>query len=120
MSETKPKAVDLLFADLCSEQMEPKREYAFHSFRRYRFDFAYPPLLLAIEVDGRGRHQTEKGEREDQQKLNAAVESGWKVLRYPARSIECKKRRERIVEQVKRIVCGISDEQEASIVLSGD
>jgi very-short-patch-repair endonuclease len=116
----KPKADDLLFEDLKREQMEPKREYEFHSYRNWRFDFAYPPLMLAIEVSGRGRHQTPKGYNEDAQKMNAAVESGWRVLNYPYSIVATKKRRERIIEQIKRIVCGISDEEEASIVISGD
>ena len=116
----KPPAADLLFADLTRDVAEPKREYAFHGVKQWRFDFAYPPLLLAIEVDGRGRHQTTKGFQEDCQKTNAAIEAGWKVLRYPTVSVNCHKRRARIVEQIKRIVCGVECEESAAVVLVGE
>ncbi len=116
----KISAADLLFADLCREVAEPKREYAFHSVKNWRFDFAYPPLLLAIEVDGKGRHQTDAGRTEDMQKHNAACELNWKVLHYPASRVSTHKRRERIVEQIKRIVCGVECEESAAVVLSGE
>ena len=38
----------------------PEREVRFHKTRRWRFDFAYPEKLLAIEIHGgvwsKGRH----------------------------------------------------------------
>jgi very-short-patch-repair endonuclease len=117
---TKPKATDLLYADLRAAQMEPKCEYAFHGHKGWRFDFAYPPLMLAIEVDGKGRHQLDAGYREDCDKLNAALELGWRVLRYPARSVETNKRRERIVEQIRRVVCGVECEASSACVLNGE
>jgi len=117
----KPESVeDLLFRDLAVEMIAPKRQYAFHSVRGWLFDFAYPPLLLAIEVEGKGRHQTDKGCREDAEKHNAALALGWKVLRYPASSIRTNKRRERIVEQIKRIVCDVVCEESDAVVLVGD
>ena len=63
------------------------REHVFHPTRGWRFDFAWPELKLAVELDGRGRHQTVKGTRGDCEKLNAAVILGWRVLRYPATDI---------------------------------
>ncbi len=63
------------------------REHVFHPKRGWRFDFAWPELKLAVELDGRGRHQTVKGTRGDCEKLNAAVILGWRVLRYPATDI---------------------------------
>ncbi len=63
------------------------REHRFHPMRKWRFDFAWPNLKLAVELDGRGRHQTVKGAREDCAKHNAAVILGWRVLRYPATDI---------------------------------
>lgn len=120
MATTKPKADDLLYADLQAAGMEPVREHIFHGERAWRFDLAYPPLSLAIEVDGRGRHQTPKGYAEDCQKLNAAIELNWKVLRFPVSYVQCKKRRERIVEQIRRIVCGVVCEDSAACVLIGE
>jgi very-short-patch-repair endonuclease len=63
--------------DLC-------REHVFHPTRKWRFDFAFPSVKLAIEVDGRGRHQTVTGARADHEKQNAAIALGWKVMRFAA------------------------------------
>lgn len=60
------------------------REFRFHPERRWRFDVAFPSQRLAIEVDGRGRHQTVAGVRADCEKHNEAVRLGWRVLRFPA------------------------------------
>lgn len=120
MTRAKPNAEDMLYDDLLAEGMPPVRQHVFHGEKLWRFDFAYPPLMLAIEVDGRGRHQTDKGRTEDCDKLNAASELGWKILRYPAGRITVRKRRERIVEQIKRCVCGISCEISSACVLVGE
>lgn len=62
----------------------PVREYRFHETRRWRFDFAWPSHMVAVEIDGRGRHQTVDGVRKDCEKHNTATLRGWRVLRYPA------------------------------------
>lgn len=64
------------------------REYRFHPTRKWRFDFAIPELKLAVEIEGRGRHQTVDGFRKDCEKYNAALLLGWRVLRFPA--TDCK------------------------------
>lgn len=60
------------------------REYRFHPDRRWRFDFAWPDLALAVEIEGRGRHQTVVGFRHDCEKYNEAIAGGWRVMRFPA------------------------------------
>jgi very-short-patch-repair endonuclease len=60
------------------------REYRFHPTRRWRFDFAFPSVKLAVEIDGRGKHQTVAGVRADCEKANEAIRMGWRVLRFPA------------------------------------
>lgn len=64
---------------------EPVREYRFHAERRWRFDLAWPALMLAVELDGLthegGRHQRPRGYTEDARKLLAAAVDGWTVLR---------------------------------------
>jgi hypothetical protein len=62
----------------------PEREFKFHPERRWRFDFCWPALKLAVEIEGRGRHQTFVGFRNDCEKYNEALRLGWRVLRYPA------------------------------------
>lgn len=65
---------------------EPVREYRFHGFRRWRFDFAWPELKLAAEVEGGtwtgGRHTRGSGFEKDCEKYNSATALGWKVYRF--------------------------------------
>ena len=76
-------------------------EYRFHPSRRWRFDFAHPGLLLAIEVDGSvwvaGRHTRGAGFIKDCEKINEAQMMGWKVLRYTPQQMR------EILRDVKRI-----------------
>jgi len=60
------------------------REFRFHPTRKWRFDFASPRLRVAVEIEGRGRHQTVAGVRSDCEKYNAATAAGWRVFRFPA------------------------------------
>ena len=64
---------------------DPTRELRFAPPRRWRFDFAWPDLMVALEVDGgtwtRGRHSRPGGFEADCEKLNAAASLGWRVLR---------------------------------------
>lgn len=62
-------------------------EYRFALPRLYRFDFAWPGLLIAVELEGGiwngGRHTQARGFIEDARKYNLAAEMGWTLLRYP-------------------------------------
>lgn len=64
----------------------PEREHAFHASRRWRFDFAWPDRLLAVELEGGswvgGRHGRGAGTAKDCEKYNAAATDGWAVLRF--------------------------------------
>ena len=70
---------------------QPEREYRFHPTRRWRFDFAWPQLMVAVEVEGgtwaQGRHTRGAGFERDADKLNAATSLGWCVFRYTAMRI---------------------------------
>lgn len=57
------------------------REYRFHPERGWRFDFAFPSLKFAIEVDGSG-HQRFAGADKDNEKLNEAARLGWRIMRF--------------------------------------
>ena len=63
----------------------PVKEHRFHPVRRWRFDFAWPERLFAVEVDGaifvRGRHTRGVGVEKDFEKMAEAMLSGWRVLR---------------------------------------
>jgi len=64
---------------------QPEREYRFHLARQWRFDFAYPKLKVAIEVDGgvytKGRHTRGAGFEDDCEKMAWAAILGWFVIR---------------------------------------
>jgi len=74
---------------------EPVTEHPFakHLGRRWRFDFAWPALMLAVEVDGGawvpggGRHTRGAGFAADHDKFNRATLLGWWVLRFTSRHL---------------------------------
>jgi very-short-patch-repair endonuclease len=69
-----------------ADGLTPEREYAFHPTRKWRFDFAWPDIKLAVEVEGK-RHLTYAGFIEDCAKYNTATIMGWRVLRYVPRMV---------------------------------
>lgn len=60
-------------------------EYKFHHARKWRFDFAWPAQLVAVEIEGgvwsRGRHTRGAGYIADAIKYNEAALAGWRVIR---------------------------------------
>jgi hypothetical protein len=116
------------------EGIEPVPEYRFHPTRRWRFDFAFPDLKLAIEIQGMGRtapafchkckkacvcprckkmtvvhhaggHQTPKGMRNDCDKHNAAILMGWRILVFATSDYDPV----RWVDITQRAICGVED-----------
>ncbi len=77
----------------------PEREYRFHDTRKWRFDFAWPDEMLAVEIDG---GIWVGGHRQDRGRNNAAQVLGWRVLRYT--TDEMQDRPIQIVEQVANIL----------------
>ena len=65
---------------------EPKRELVFFKGRRWRFDFAWPELMVAVEVEGgiwvNGAHSRGAHFLSDCEKYNTATRQGWKVFRF--------------------------------------
>lgn len=62
---------------------EPVRQFVVRcGDRTYRIDFAYPDLLLAVEVDGVAWHGTAADRRRDRQRVRALEALGWTVLRF--------------------------------------
>ncbi|HVM09557.1 MAG TPA: type IV toxin-antitoxin system AbiEi family antitoxin domain-containing protein [Acidimicrobiales bacterium] len=53
-----------------------------HAVGPYRVDFAYPELLIAIEVDGYAVHASPTSLRRDLERQNYLVGLGWTVLRF--------------------------------------
>jgi very-short-patch-repair endonuclease len=68
--------------------LTPEREYQFAPPRKWRFDFYFPEIKLAVEIEGGygGRHQR-TGFATDMEKYNAAVKGGIMVLRYTTQMV---------------------------------
>ncbi len=67
---------------------EPVTEWAFAKALRsrgWKFDYAWPELRVALEVEGGGwiggRHNSGMGSLEDMEKYNTAIELGWFVVK---------------------------------------
>ena len=62
-------------------------EFRFHTDRRWRFDLAWPALMVAFEREGmarrggKSRHTTFSGFQADCEKYNTAAILGWRVIR---------------------------------------
>lgn len=60
--------------------------WATHLGRQWRFDFAWPDYLIAVECEGgtwvQGRHSRGKPFESDCEKYNAAAAEGWRVFRF--------------------------------------
>lgn len=81
-----------------------ERELMLIPGRRFRFDFLLAEFALVIEVEGGtwsgGRHTTGAGFKSDCVKYNAALELGYRVLRYTTDMVT----RGEAIAQVERIV----------------
>lgn len=80
-------SIERIFSQLCKQSglPEPVTEYKFHVARKWRFDYAWPLQMIALEVEGGiwtgGRHTRGSGFLKDVEKYNAAAVHGWRVLR---------------------------------------
>lgn len=83
----------LAFQIKAAKLQKPEEEFRFHPERRWRFDFAYPDLKIAIECEGgtwlkkAGRHNRGLGFEKDCEKYNEAAILGWHVLRFTSSMI---------------------------------
>lgn len=63
----------------------PTPEHQFHETRKWRFDFAWLPEKVALEVEGGiysgGAHTRGKHFESDALKYNTATVMGWRILR---------------------------------------
>lgn len=74
------------------ETPAPRKEYRFCEARAWRFDFAWPSLKLAVEIEGGarsgGRHTTGSGFAADCEKYSAAAILGWSVIRATGEQVK--------------------------------
>lgn len=87
---------DDLFISICKSLKlnPPVKEYQFCKDRKWRIDYSWVELKLAVEIEGGlysfGRHTRAGGYIKDMEKYNRLTEEGWSLLRYPY-SKDCKK-----------------------------
>ncbi len=87
MSQTIGDLAAKMFSQWCRNHgmPAPTPEHRFHDVRRFRFDYAWIPQKVALEVEGgvwtKGRHTRGKGFLKDMEKYNLAVSMGWRVFR---------------------------------------
>lgn len=71
---------------------EPVSEHRGIPGRRFRFDLAWPDLMVACEIEGgiwiEGRHTRGSGYERDVEKYNLAVLHGWTVIRATPAMVE--------------------------------
>jgi hypothetical protein len=86
-SEVIPTSVGLPYPDLCRLMglPVPVAEHRFHPVRKWRFDWAFVPPRIAVEVEGGaftgGRHTRGAGFLKDIEKYGEAAALGWVVIR---------------------------------------
>ena len=79
--------IEATFALHCrAEKLAPVREFKFHPTRKWRFDFAFPDRMIAVECEGgvwtQGRHTRGSGYIADLEKYNEAQRLGWSIFRF--------------------------------------
>lgn len=83
---------ELLSQIKLGELPPPLEEYRFHAVRKWRFDFYWPDLEFACEVEGgiwiAGRHNRPISFIKDAEKYNEAALMGIKVIRVTDKHIK--------------------------------
>jgi len=76
------------FAFHCQvHKLTPEREFCFHPDRKWRIDFAWPELKLAVEIES-SVHRIRNRFASDLDKYNAILLAGWTLLRYTRKMVE--------------------------------
>lgn len=88
----KSQAVDLSHYFLAAGLPVPVAEYKFHPERKFRFDYAWLPYMVCLEIEGatwtNGRHVRGRGYAADCEKYNLAGILGWLVIRATTEQVQ--------------------------------
>ena len=75
-----------LKTDMFKSIPKAQKEWTFYPNRKWRFDFAWPKQMVAVELEGGlfsfGGHSRGAGHIRDMDKFNSAASLGWLVLRF--------------------------------------
>jgi hypothetical protein len=66
---------------------QPVREHVFHPTRKWRIDFSWPHLKLAVEIES-SVHRIKSRFASDIPKYNELQKQGWTLLRYTRQMVE--------------------------------
>lgn len=90
MSSDLERTFDFYWRVIDGPELTP--EHRFHDTRRWRFDRAHVPSMVAIELEGGtysgGRHTRGAGFAKDCEKYNAAQLAGWRVFRFTGAMVQ--------------------------------
>jgi len=79
-------------------------ELEFHPDRKWRYDFAHPASMVAVEIEGgiwdQSRHTRPAGFIKDCEKYNAGTKLGWFIFRLPGFLIT-----EEALLEIKELIC---------------
>lgn len=85
----------------------PEPEYKFHPVRKWRLDFAWPSLRLAVEIEGAvwtgGRHTRGSGFLADIDKYNALASMGWRLLRFDGGAVRAGRAAQEVAHLVREL-----------------
>lgn len=85
-----------------------ERECSIIPGRKFKFDFIFRKLKLAVEIQGGvwsgGAHGRPNGIVRDYEKLNLAVLHGWSVLQFDTKSIHNCNNPKSAIETTKKVI----------------
>jgi hypothetical protein len=80
------KSLHTYWKDKFEHEMIP--QFKFHPTREWQFDFAFPEVFIAIEIQGFGTgHTSYEGMKRDYDKHNAAMSVGWGIIYLMSRDL---------------------------------
>lgn len=86
-----PSELEQRFMDNSGRLPPFEREYKFCD-RKWRFDFAWPSIKLAVEIQGgnfkNGGHNRGASQGRDFEKINEAQLAGWRVLQFGTKQMD--------------------------------
>ena len=81
------------------------KEFRFDTVRKWRLDYAWPVVLIGVEIHGFGwGHQAQQHQSGDNEKANKAVELGWSLFTYNSRDLGSRAKIRAAVSQVAEFI----------------
>lgn len=120
---SKEEAFEKAWGEYGYKNSDMTPEFRFHPERRWRFDFAWPSLRVAVEVQGFGRqyggskygraggHDSPTGLARDAEKIRAAISRGWTVIPFTSSCLSNEDKRREAVEFVCDVLSSRATEQ---------